>query len=417
MTIRLSRLAAMLLSGVLAISAGAFAQAPSAGSESAASVSAQPGNFTQAQIEQLLAPVALYPDALLAQILMASTYPLEIVEAARWRKSNPDLKEKALEDALQSQAWDPSVKSLTAFPQVLQMMNEKLSWTQQLGDAFLFDQQLVMMLVQKMRKSAYDQGNLQSSKEQTIVVEKTPADTIIKIEPADPQVVYVPTYNPTVVYGTWPYPAYPPAYYYPPGYTAGAAFWTFTAGVIVGSALWGNCNWHGNDIYINRTNYNNFNRTNIKGDTNWSHNVDHRRGVAYKDQRVAQQYNRGASTRDVKAREQFRGKAEAGRADMGQRVDSGNRASTADRSAGGRRDGGSHESAGSRDVSRGGGDFSGGRQASAFGGADHGRQASDFSSRGLSSRQGASSGGRAGASAGGRAGGRAGGGGGRGGRR
>ena len=412
MPIRLSRLTAVLLSGVFAVSAGAFAQTPSAAPASAAVASAQSGNFTQAQIEQLLAPVALYPDALLAQILMASTYPLEIVEAARWRKANPDLKEKSLEDALQNQPWDPSVKSLTAFPSVLQMMNEKLSWTQQLGDAFLFDQQLVMMLVQKMRKSAYDQGNLQSSKEQNIVVEQTPADTIIKIEPANPQVVYVPTYNPTVVYGTWPYPAYPPAYYYPPGYTAGAAFWTFTAGVIVGSALWGNCNWHGNEVNINRTNYNNFNRTNIKGDGNWSHNADHRRGVAYKDQRVAQQYNRGANTRDVQSREQFRGKAEAGRAEMGQRVDSGNRASTADRGAGGGRDGGGRQSAGTRDVSRGDGDFSGGRQASAFGGADSGRQASDFGSRGQSSRQASSAGSRSG---GARAGG--GGGGGRGGRR
>lgn len=408
MPTRVPRLTALLVSGALAVSAPVTAQTPN-DPPASSSASAQSGGQSQAQIEQLLAPVALYPDALLAQILMASTYPLEIVEAARWRKANPDLKDKALEDALQNQAWDPSVKSLTAFPQVLQMMNEKLSWTQQLGDAFLSDQKGVMTSVQRLRRAAHEQSNLKSSKEQNVVVEQVAGETIIKIEPANPQVVYVPSYNPTVVYGAWPYPSYPPYTYYPPGYPPGAAFWTFTAGVIVGSALWGGCNWHGNDVYINHTNYNNFNRTDIKGNTNWNHNVDHRRGVSYKDQRVAQQYNRGANTRDTQAREQFRGNAEAGRLDMGQGSGSGNRAATADRSSpGGGRDGASTR--GGRD-SGGSHDFSGDQQASGFGGADHGRQASDFGSRGQSSRQGMSGGGRAG---GGRAGG---GGGGRGGRR
>ncbi|WP_083518496.1 DUF3300 domain-containing protein [Dechloromonas denitrificans] len=453
------RLVAVLVSGSMVISgctAAPPAAPPPTTSTSSSASAPNTGSLSQAQLEQLLAPVALYPDALLAQILMASTYPLEVVEAARWSKANPEVKDKALEDAMQKQAWDPSVKSLTAFPQVLQMMNEKLSWTQQLGDAFLADQQRVMKSVQKLRKAANDQGNLKSSKEQNVVVEQGTSETIIKIEPADPAVVYVPTYNPTVVYGAWPYAAYPPYAYYPPGYVAGAAFWSFTAGVIVGSALWGGCNWGGNNVYINHNNYNNFNRTNISGNNNWSHNAEHRRGVSYKDQRVAQQYNRGTNSRDAQAREQFRGHAEAGRSELGQRDGAGNRASTADRSGpanrdaarpgGGRdsgpsagtsdisrggRDGGPSAgtsdmsrgsrdggpSAGTSDMSRGGRDsagsrdVSGSRQASGFGGADHGRQANDFGSRGASSRQSSSFGG-GGFSGGGRAGG-----GGRGGRR
>lgn len=421
------RLLALLIAGALSAMPG-HAQTSSPGA-TAAPAAAQGAPLKQEQLEQILAPVALYPDPLLAQILMASTYPLEIVEAARWRKANPDPKDKALEDALQQQPWDPSVKSLTAFPQVLQMMNEKLSWTQQLGDAFLADQQGVMRSVQKLRKAAHDQGNLASSKEQNVVVEKESTQTIIKIEPADPQVVYVPSYNPTVVYGTWPYPSYPPYYYYYPGYAPGAAFWTFTAGVIVGGALWGNCNWGRGDIDIDINRQNNFSRTN-NTNRNWSHNTEHRRGVSYKDQRTAEKYNRGANARDAQSREQFRGRAESGRSELGQqRLDSGSRPATADRAGAGGRDsvgsrdvdrgaadragsrdvGGGRDSAGTRDA--GGRDFSGGRQASGFGGADQGRQAHDFSSRGQSSRAGSFSGG-GGARAGGRAGG-----GGRGGRR
>jgi len=187
---------------------------------------AQPGASqpkSPEQLEQLVAPIALYPDALLSQVLMASTYPLEIVEAARWLKSHPGLDSKALEKAMASQSWDPSVKSLTAFPQVLEMMNDKLTWTTQLGDAFLADQQSVMNSVQVLRQKAKAEGNLESNKQQQVTVESEPtgsqAQTIV-IAPADPQVVYVPTYNPTVVYGAWAYPAYPPFYWYPPGYVA-----------------------------------------------------------------------------------------------------------------------------------------------------------------------------------------------------
>src|SRR5690349_8522155 len=212
--------------------------------------------FKQEELEQLVAPIALHPDSLIAQILMASTYPLEVALADRWTKQNASLKGDALTKALESQDWDPSVKSLVNFPQVLTMMSEKLDWTQKLGDAFLADQKKVLDTIQSLRTKAQAAGHLESNKEQTVVVE----EKIIKIEPANPQVVYVPTYNPTVVYGAWPYPAYPPYYYYPPMYPPGAAFFSFTAGVIVGGALWGSCGWgwgH-SEVNINVNRYNNF---------------------------------------------------------------------------------------------------------------------------------------------------------------
>ena len=178
--------------------------------------------FKPEELEAIVAPIALYPDALLAQVLMASTYPLEIVEAARWSKANPGLKEQALQDALQKQSWDPSVKSLAAFPTVLQMMNEKLDMTQKLGDAFLGQQKDVMDAVQRLRAKAEAAGNLKSGKEQTVATEQDGNTTIIKIEPTQPDVVYVPSYSSMVVYGPWPYPMYPPYYYPPPpGYAPG----------------------------------------------------------------------------------------------------------------------------------------------------------------------------------------------------
>ena len=180
--------------------------------------------YKQEQLEQMLAPVALYPDSLLAQILMASTYPLEVVQADRWIKQNSTLKGDALKAGLAKQDWDASVKAIVSFPQVLSMMSEQLDWTQKLGDAFLARQSDVMDAVQRLRAKAYAQKGLKDTKEQKVIVE----DKIIRIEPADPVVVYVPVYNPVVVYGPWAYPQYPP-YYWPvywgaPVYATGVAF-------------------------------------------------------------------------------------------------------------------------------------------------------------------------------------------------
>ncbi|HZH85176.1 MAG TPA: DUF3300 domain-containing protein, partial [Phototrophicaceae bacterium] len=167
--------------------------------------------FRTEELDQMTAPIALYPDQLLAQVLIAATYPLEVVQADRWL-ANPDnakLKGDQLAAALEQQSWDPSVKSLAPFPQVLKMMSEKLDWTQRLGDAFLAQQAEVMSSVQRLRREAQSAGTLKSTEQQTVVTER---ETVI-IQPAKPEVIYVPTYNPTVVYGTWPYPAYPPVYY------------------------------------------------------------------------------------------------------------------------------------------------------------------------------------------------------------
>jgi hypothetical protein len=277
----------------------------------AATLSADAKAFSQQELDQLVAPVALYPDALLAQVLMASTYPLEIVTADRWVKANPTLKDKALEDALQDQPWDPAVKSLTVFPQVLSMMSEKLDWTQKLGDAVLAQQSDVMATVQALRAKAVAEGTLKDTREQKVVTTTENNTTVIVIEPADPDVVYVPTYDPAVVYGPWPYPAYPPYYWYPPGYYyPGGAF---LAGVIVGAALWGRLTWGGNnpDINIDVNRFNNFNRSNI-ADKSWRHNVDHRGAVPYRDKAVAQRYGRGQAP-DAASRDAFRGRVDSGR--------------------------------------------------------------------------------------------------------
>jgi hypothetical protein len=284
--------------------------------------------FKQEELDQLVAPIALYPDSLLAQIFMASTYPLEVVLAGKWAKANQSLEGDALTAALEKEDWDPSVKSLVNFPQVLDMMNEKLDWTQKLGDAFLAQQKDVMDTVQKLRAKAEAEGNLKTTEEQKVVVEKE-TQTII-IEPAKTEVVYVPTYNPTVVYGPWWYPAYPPYYYYPPGYVAGAALFSYGVGVAMGAAwgyAWGNCNWRGGDVDIDINRNTNINNnidrskernkvsTGEGGKGSWKHDPEHRKGTSYRDQNTAQKYDRGPS-KDAKSREEFRGRAEAGRQDL-----------------------------------------------------------------------------------------------------
>jgi len=174
-----------------------------------------PAPFNPQQLEQLVAPIALYPDDLLSQVLMASTYPLEVVQAARWANQNSGLTGKALEDAMARQKWDASVKGLVAVPQTLQMMTDKLDWTQQLGDAFLADQSAVLDAVQRLRQRAEGAGNLKTSPQQKVVKltqpgpSGQPVERII-VERADPQTLSVPVYDPGVAYGAWPYPDYPP---------------------------------------------------------------------------------------------------------------------------------------------------------------------------------------------------------------
>src|SRR5262245_24700944 len=343
-----TRLLAWLLGLALAGPIPATGQpSPPAATPPSAQAAAQP-TFTPEQLEQVAAPIALYPDPLLAQVLMASTYPLEVVQAARFVKANPNLSGDQLNEKLKDQTWDDSVKSLTSFPQVLDLLNEKLDWTQQLGDAFLADEKGVLDAVQRLRARAQAAGNLKTTPEQTVTVEPVAAAppapgqtvvvqqqpaSVITIQPASPNVVYVPSYNPTVVYGAWPYPAYPPYYPYPPGYAFGAAALSFGVGMAVGAAVCGNCNGvvgHVDvDVNRNTTFTRNVNRTEVAANrsarvqerqagnrSQWQHNPENRRGVQYRDQGTQQRYNRASNPQAVQSREAFRGRAEQGRQDL-----------------------------------------------------------------------------------------------------
>jgi len=304
--------------------------------------------FKPEEIEALVAPVALYPDDLLSQVLMASTYPLEVVQAARWVKANPNIKGEAAVKAVENQSWDVSVKSLVAFPQVLEPMNEKLDWTQKLGDAFLADQKSVLDAVQRLRSRADAAGNLKSTEQQKVIVEQEAQQTIIKVVPADPQVIYVPAYNPTIVYGVWGYPAYPPYYWRPsPYYYPGGAFvagFAWGVGVAASWAIFGNCNWGRGDVNINvnrATNIDrNFNRTNVSTGGRWQHDASHRKGVSYRDSASRERYNKGVGgadgRRDYRGREGSVSQRPAGdRAGAGQRP-SGDRGGASQRPSGDR---------------------------------------------------------------------------------
>ncbi|MDM0024391.1 DUF3300 domain-containing protein [Variovorax saccharolyticus] len=270
------------------------------------------GTFSQAQLDQMMAPIALYPDSLLSQVLMASTYPADVADAAKWSKANPQQSGDAAVRAVENQPWDPSVKSLVAFPQVLQTMGDKPDWVQSLGDAFLASSKDVLDSAQRLRSRAQASGSLKTTEQQTVTVQQQ----AITIEPANPQTVYVPAYDPMVVYGTWPYPAYPPYYWYPPamyypGYYPGAALATgiaFGVGVAAVGALWGNCNWGGGDININTNRYNsiNTNRQINANQNRFQHNAQNRRGVPYRDSRSQQQF--GNSLPGAENRADFRGR-------------------------------------------------------------------------------------------------------------
>jgi hypothetical protein len=250
------------------------------------------------QLDSLVAPVALYPDPLLAQVLAASTYPLEIVQLQQWLVKHPDLKGQALTDAVEKENWDPSVQAMSAFPDLVKQMFDGIKWTTDLGNAFLAQQSDVMDAVQRMRKKAQDAGNLKSTEQQKVETKVVESKTVVVIQQANPQVVYVPSYNPVVVYGPPVYP-YPPIYYPPPSYYAAGVAIAFGVGLAVGSYYrggWGyNCGWgHSNvNININNNYVKHYNNTNINrngnrastlpagGGNNWQHNPQHRGGTPY----------------------------------------------------------------------------------------------------------------------------------------
>ena len=398
------------------------------------------------QLDSLVAPIALYPDALLSQTLVASTYPLEVVQLKQWLDQHKDLKGKALADAALKQDWDPSIQALAGLPDLVKQLADNIKWTTDLGNAFLAQQSDVMDAVQRMRKKAEDAGNLKSSEQQKVETKVVENKQVVIIEQASPEVVYVPSYNPTVVYGAPVYP-YPPIAYPPPGYYAAGMALSFGVGVAMGAfwsggAGWG-CGWGGNNnVYINHNNnfVNNSNRQNInrqninnanrgnrastqpaRGNSNWQHNPQHRGGAPYSDRSTANRFggttrgdslsNRQANARQNQARQQPAGGDRGG---MGNRQQPGG----GDRGAGNRdasnRGAGSDRGAGNRDTSNrgsgggntnsrgGGGDRVGNRQVpnspsatnrSAFGGASSGMSGSGArasSSRGSSSMGGSS---------------------------
>lgn len=270
------------------------------------------GGFSHEELDQMLAPIALYPDSLLAQVLVAAAYPVEVVQADRWVKQNRSLKGEQLNAALDKMGWDLSVKALVPFPEVLAMMSEQLDWTSKLGEAFVAQQADVMQTVQKLRGRARNQGNLKTTREQKVVVQ----DQAIVIEPANPTVVYVPTYNPAVVYGSWWAPAYPPYAYYPAGAAFAAGAFGFAAGVAVGAAWnngWGSWNWGHNDVNVNVNRNTNINRNNISNvrTGQFQPQAEHRKGAAYRNEANRQKYGqRGAGSADN--RRDFRGHSQAG---------------------------------------------------------------------------------------------------------
>jgi hypothetical protein len=273
--------------------------------------------FKPEELDQILAPIALYPDPLLAQILMAAGYPLEIVEAARWSQANPNLKGDAAVQAVGDKTWDTSVKSLVAFPDVLKQLNEHLDWTQKLGDAMISQQNDVADSIQRLRRKAAGAGNLQSTPQQAVTTEGSGDNIQYIIQPANPDVVYVPQYKPSWAYGSWPYPAYPPVYYPFGGALASGIMWG--VGLAAAGAMFGGWNWGGGygqsyaNVNVNKAvNIDrNFDRNRIDGSGRWQHQVDHRKGVAYRDNATRQRFNQ-AQRPGAAQRDQFRGRLDGG---------------------------------------------------------------------------------------------------------
>jgi hypothetical protein len=297
------------------------AQTAAPPAQTAAPAPAAPGQsqplLNSGQLDALVAPIALYPDPLVSVVLMASTYPLEVVEAARWVAAHKGLKGAQLKAEVSKQSWDESVKSLTATPSVLQMMNDKLDWTQKLGDAVLAQQPEVMDAVQRLRKRAQANNKLATNKQQIVTTEEEGGQPVIDIQPAEPDMLYVPYYNPQVVYGAWPDVDYPPYDFGAPDYigadllAAGLAFGgAYALGSWVGGGYgWGGgFNWGANNIYANRAL--NINNANLR---NWTHDPIHRQGVRYNNPAVAQRFagarNIGAiGAAGAQSRMDFRGR-------------------------------------------------------------------------------------------------------------
>ena len=412
--------------------------APLLAQQATTAPAAQAKRLPPDQLDSLVAPIALYPDSLLAQTLAASTYPLEVVQLQQWLAKNSNLKDKALVDAVARQPWDPSVQSMAAFPEVVKRLGDDIKWTTDLGNAVLAQQSDVMDAVQRMRKKAKDKGTLETTEQQKVETQVIEKKEVIVIQSANPDVIYVPSYDPVVVYGAPVYP-YPPIYY--PYWYPGAAWVSFGFGFAMGAfwgGMWGGCGWGGGSFNMNINN--NFNRVEHHGGDrgqgnrgqgnrgqgnrgqgtpkgggggSWSHNPQHRGGAPYGDRATANKFG-GTARGDSLSNRQAGARQQLSQSGASNRISStGGRgaAGVSDRSAGGGRGsaggassrsfdrGGSSDRIGSRDLGGGGS-----RGSSGFGGGSSGGF-SGSRSRASSSRGASSFGGRGGGG-GGRGGGR-----------
>ena len=369
------------------------------------------------QLDSLVAPIALYPDPLLAQMLAASTYPLELMQLQQWLEKNKTLKDKALVDAVEKQPWDPSVQAMATVPDALKRLTDDIQWTTDLGNAFLEQQSDVMEAVQRMRAKAEGKGNLKSNEQMKVETKVVESKSVIVIEQANPQVVYVPSYDPVVVYGAPVYP-YPPIYYPPPGYYAAGMAISFGVGMMVGAAInggWGwGCGWGGNNNVTinnnnnfnrnsninggNRNNINGGNRNNINGGNrpggggnSWQHNPSHRGGTPYGNKATANKFG-GTSRGDSMSNRQSNARQNQGQRGGGQQAGTMDRGGRQQSGASNRGAGGGGDRVGDRSTSPG----SRSSKSDAFGGASRGSTGSSAkasSSRGSSSMGGSRGGG------------------------
>lgn len=364
-------LALGLVSGCVPLSAGLVADA----------------NQTPEQLEALVAPIALYPDELLSQILVASTYPLEVVQAGQWLQQNSQLQGQALTDAAAQQNWDPSVQALVPFPDVLTRLNSDVTWMTDLGNAFLANQAAVMDAIQSMRLKAQQVGKLNSTPQETVTTDQGDID----IEPADPNVIYVPDYNPVWIWGS-PVGYYYPAWSYPPEPLGAWFIWGAGFNLSLyypgwgGWAGWGwRPGWHDHSIVVNHTFMDRYHYKAgpVGRNSAWTHDPAHRGGVPYANHAVAQRFHAPAAEHPEMARptvsqvqQQFQRRAVSPEV-ASERV--GNRTVTA---------------------------YSATNSRSAFAGTEHGSTVRTFSAQGRSSLAHASAGGmRSGGGGGGRGGG------------
>jgi Protein of unknown function (DUF3300) len=413
MPIRMENIPKQLIAltcSLLLIASGLLPAAKAQEPQQAAATEEPAPKIPNDQLDSLVAPIALYQDELLAQVLVAATYPLEIVQLQQFLAKHKDLKDKALSDAVMKQDWDPSIQAMAALPDVVKRLSDDIQWTTDLGNAVLAQQSDVMEAVQRMRAKAAEKGNLKSNEQMKVETKVVESKTVIVIEQSKPDVVYVPSYDPVVVYGAPPYP-YPPIYYPPPGYYAAGMAISFGVGMAIGAA-WGgggwccNSGWGGNNtININNNNnyVNNSNRQNINnsgnrtgnrtgGSNSWQHNPQHRGGTPYSNKSTANKYGGQTGGRQNQAG----GRNQAGTTDRG----GGNKpqAGTMDRGSGGanRGAGGGGDTVGNRSVSSGSGASSKGGGFNSGGGSSSrssGSSARASSSRGSSSMGGSRGGG------------------------